>query len=62
MLRLKCHIWLRDVTSCKPVSHSQLQLDSLVAIWKFGQEHGKTYGGCLVTITSECYLFIFFIH
>lgn len=51
-LLLKSQNWLREVTSFDRYPHPQLQLDSLVAIWKCGQEHANN----LIAQLCTCYL------
>lgn len=51
-LLLKSQNWLREVTLFNQFRHSQLQLDSLVVIWKCGQEHANS----LITQLCTCYL------
>jgi hypothetical protein len=40
-LLLKCKVWFSEVSSSKDSGSSQIQLDDLIHIWRFGLECGE---------------------
>lgn len=52
-LLLKCEMWFSEVSSSKGFQSTQIEMEDLIQIWKFGLEHGKQFGSKI----QKCSLF-----